>query len=142
MINERLKKIRETLKLNQNDFASKLNLQRNSISLIENGKRNLSDRTIKDICTKFNVNEEWLLYGTGEMFYTNKKSIVDMLVEKYNLNDMVKSCIEVLVTLDDNEVATLTKYIKEVADKYNDYTDNKKVLENTNNALTDDEIEQ
>lgn len=118
MINERLKKIRETLKLSQSEFAKKLNLQRNSISLVENGKRNLSDRTIQDICNKFNVNEEWLREGKGEMFCQDEKSIVNELVAKYNLDDIVKSCLDVLVTLEPEEIKPLLDYIKKVAVKY------------------------
>ncbi len=118
MINERLKEIRETLKLSQSEFAKKLNLQRNSISLVENGKRNLSDRTIQDICNKFNVNEEWLRDGIGEMFCQDEKSIVNELVVKYNLDDIVKSCLDVLVTLEPEEIKPLLDYIKKVALKY------------------------
>ena len=66
MVNNNIKELRENiLKLSQDSFAQKIGLQRNTISLIENGKRNPSDRTIKDICKTFNVNENWLLTGNG-----------------------------------------------------------------------------
>lgn len=67
-INTQIKKIRELLGLSQSVFAEELNLQRNSISLIENGKRNPSERTINDICNKFNVNKKYLISGEGEPF--------------------------------------------------------------------------
>lgn len=66
MVNDNIKELRENiLNLSQDSFAQKIGLQRNTISLIENGKRNPSDRTIKDICKTFNVNENWLLTGNG-----------------------------------------------------------------------------
>ncbi|MDU2672616.1 MAG: helix-turn-helix transcriptional regulator [Clostridium sp.] len=66
MVNDNIKNLRENiLNLSQDNFAKKIGLQRNTISLIENGKRNPSDRTIKDICKTFNVNENWLLTGNG-----------------------------------------------------------------------------
>lgn len=66
MVNNNIKELRENiLNLSQDSFAQKIGLQRNTISLIENGKRNPSDRTIKDICKTFNVNENWLLTGNG-----------------------------------------------------------------------------
>ena len=60
LINDRIKLIRESVRLSQSEFAEKLNLKRNSISLMEGGKRNPSNRTINDICKVFNVSEEWL----------------------------------------------------------------------------------
>lgn len=67
-INERIKTIREDRKLSQSEFADMLDLKRNSISLIELGKRNPSDRTINDICREFSVNEHWLRTGEGEPY--------------------------------------------------------------------------
>lgn len=67
LVNNNIKELRENiLNLSQDKFAQKIGLQRNTISLIENGKRNPSDRTIKDICKTFNVNENWLLTGNGD----------------------------------------------------------------------------
>lgn len=43
-------------------------MKQNSIALIESGKRNLSSQAILGICREFNVNEEWLRTGQGEMF--------------------------------------------------------------------------
>lgn len=65
---ERIVQLRTALKLSQAKFAEKINLSRNFIGLVECGDRNLSDRTITDICQTFNVNEEWLRTGDGEMF--------------------------------------------------------------------------
>lgn len=67
-MNERIKTIREDRKLSQSEFADMLDLKRNSISLIELGKRNPSDRTINDICKEFSVNEHWLRTGEGEPY--------------------------------------------------------------------------
>ena len=67
-MNTRISSIRRSLNYKQDDFAEKLGLTKNFISLIETGKREPSDRTIKDICREFNVNEEWLRTGAGEMF--------------------------------------------------------------------------
>ena len=67
-LKDRLLYIRRNAKLNQEDFAKKLGLTKNYISLVETGNRVPSDRTIKDICREFNVNEHWLRTGEGEMF--------------------------------------------------------------------------
>ena len=68
-MNTRIKELRNYLKLNQKDFGNSIGL-RSSISEIENGKAPITERTIIAICSKFNVNEEWLKTGRGEMFVT------------------------------------------------------------------------
>lgn len=65
---DRILSLRESLGANQEEFAKRIGVSRNFISLVETGKRNLSDRTIADICREFNVNEIWLRTGEGEMF--------------------------------------------------------------------------
>lgn len=86
-MNERIKELRETLKLNQADFAEMLNLKRNSISLIEVGKRNPSDRTISDICQKFSVSESWIREGTGDMFVKTPSSTMEQLKKEFDLDE-------------------------------------------------------
>lgn len=67
-MNSRIALVRKQKKCKQDDFAESLGLTKNFISLIETGKREPSERTIKDICRVYNVNEAWLRTGEGEMF--------------------------------------------------------------------------
>lgn len=66
-MHKRVVDVRKQFNLTQGEFAAKLGLTRNFISLIENGNRDPSDRTISDICREFNVSEQWLRTGEGEM---------------------------------------------------------------------------
>lgn len=68
VINKRLKQVRQSYGLTQQQFAESINVSRNYIGLIEIGQREPSDRTISDICREFNVNEKWLRTGEGSMF--------------------------------------------------------------------------
>lgn len=67
-MNKRLRELRKSLKLTQQDFGSKIGLSNTSIGNIENGVINLTDRNISLICSTYNVNESWLRDGKGEMF--------------------------------------------------------------------------
>ena len=49
----------------QQAFADKLNISRSQLSYYESGTVTIPDRSVKDICDKFGINEEWLRYGTG-----------------------------------------------------------------------------
>lgn len=64
---ERIIQIREQAGLSQEKFAEKLGLSRNFINQVENGKKNVSKRTVSDICETFDISENWLMAGTGDM---------------------------------------------------------------------------
>ncbi len=70
---ERIKKLRKDLNMSQDTFAKKLSLTKNYISLVENGSRNLSEQSLKLLCSMFNVNEEWLRTGIGEPYIEKSK---------------------------------------------------------------------
>lgn len=67
-MNERLKRLRKTLDLTQQEFADRVGIKRNTMSTYESGRNQPIDAVISLICREFNVNEEWLRNGTGEMF--------------------------------------------------------------------------
>ncbi len=67
-MNVRIAEVRKAVNLTQEKFAAQLGLSRNFLWMIEKGDRIPSDRTIADICREFNVNENWLRTGDGEMF--------------------------------------------------------------------------
>lgn len=61
----RLKRIRSENKLTQEEFGRKIGIGKTSVSKLESGENNPSERTIKLICSEFNVNEHWLRTGEG-----------------------------------------------------------------------------
>jgi transcriptional regulator with XRE-family HTH domain len=64
-LNTRIKEIRSDANLSQEEFAKRLNISRGQVACYETGRRSLSNRTILDICDKFDINEEWLRCGEG-----------------------------------------------------------------------------
>ena len=78
---DRFKELRKELNVTQQEFADKLKISRNFVAQIEMGSKVPSDRTIDDVCREFNVNEEWLRTGNGDMFVPgikdkDRKSVV------------------------------------------------------------------
>ena len=65
---ERIRAVRKALKLNQGEFAERLGMQGAALSMIEVGDNPLTEKNIKLVCMTFNVNENWLRTGRGEMF--------------------------------------------------------------------------
>ncbi|MBQ3513475.1 MAG: helix-turn-helix transcriptional regulator [Lachnospiraceae bacterium] len=67
-MNERVKELRTALGLSAEKFGERVGVTRSAISRIENGVVNITEQMQKSICREFNVNEEWLRNGAGEMF--------------------------------------------------------------------------
>ena len=97
---ERLKKIRTALNLTQSEFAEQLRLQRNTISILETGKRNPSERTIDDICNIFNVSKEYLLNGTEPMFTQTYSDTMEQLKKEFNLDEFSFNLVHEYLKLD------------------------------------------
>lgn len=112
-MNSRLKYLRESLELSQEKFGSIIHLSQDHISSLEKGRRNITERTISNICDKFNINEEWLRYGTGEM----KKDITDDI----DAPDDIKLLLKKFLLLNDSDKIKmeniLDSFIKEESKK-------------------------
>jgi len=67
-MNERLKELRKALDMSGEAFGQRIGITRATVSRIESGIIELTDRNITLICKEFHVNEEWLRDGTGDMF--------------------------------------------------------------------------
>jgi len=113
---ERLKYIRKTLNLTQKNFAKKIGMSRSGYSQIETSDRPISDRLIKSICMAFNVNENWLRTGEGEMFIKVEDSIFKQLSEKYNLNEKDLSFIKHYLNMNPQNRQYLLNMILNMAD--------------------------
>ena len=81
-MNVRLKQLRKALNFTQQEFADRLKIKRNTVATYETGKSNPSDAAVSLICREFNVNEEWLRTGAGEMFKAAPSSVLDALAEQ------------------------------------------------------------
>lgn len=66
-INKRLKELRKILGMSQVDFGNRLHVSHGSITAWENGAPIPKSRIVA-ISQAFNVNEEWLEHGIGDMF--------------------------------------------------------------------------
>lgn len=66
---DRIKAVRLSEGLSQEKFGARIKISGASVSLLESGRNNASEQTRSLICTEFNVNEQWLRTGKGEMKY-------------------------------------------------------------------------
>jgi len=73
-IGDRIKIVREAKEKSQRDFASSIKISQPALAMFENGQREPKPIHIEQICSKYNINEDWLQTGEGEM--ESKKSII------------------------------------------------------------------
>lgn len=114
-MNERLKKLRKSLELTQQKFADKLGVKRNTVGQWECGINALTDHVIFSICREFNVNEEWLRNGTGEMFKATPHSTLDELAQQYHFSSNDYVIVEQFSNLNREERDVILNFIKKVA---------------------------
>ncbi|MGN0393865.1 MAG: helix-turn-helix domain-containing protein [Coprococcus sp.] len=119
-VHERIKELRKNhLKMSQTAFGEKLGVSRSVINNIElnvlaRPEQKLS--LMKLICKEFNVNEEWLLNGTGDMF-GNKEAEYNTLIDQIMVgeNELAKNIFKTFTAFDKADWEALGKMIE----KYN-----------------------
>ena len=97
-MNKRIKSIRESLNLSQEEMGKAIGLTRSGISNIESGQRAVSERHVKLLHSAFNVNEHWLRTGEGEMFNPTNTSL-DALAAANNIDPVTRAIVEGLIEM-------------------------------------------
>ncbi len=114
--NERLKKLRKTLDLTQQEFADKIGIKRNTMAQYEIGRNEPIDAVIISICREFNVSENWLRTGEGEMFNSSDDEYIAMIDRiMAGENEFAKNIFKTFAMFDDADWNALNKMIE----KYN-----------------------
>ena len=118
-MNDRLKKLRKALDLTQQEFADRIGVKRNSLANYETGRNTPIDAIIVSICREFNVNEEWLRTGAGDMFLpvdrnTDLARLTKLLLNEEN-DSFKKRFVSMLANLTVEEWEFLERKAKELA---------------------------
>lgn len=116
-INERIKEIRLALNLTMEQFGQHIGLKKSAISLMESGKNKPSTQTIYSICREFNVNQEWLLNGIGEMFIKTDNSIIEALRLEYTLDELDIEVLKIFLSMEEQERKVLINFATQLAEK-------------------------
>jgi len=105
-MNERLNLLRKELRLSQEEFGKRLGVGKSAISYLESGRSSLTDQMIKLICKEFNVSEDWIRTGNGEMRNVLEEDetarfVGELLFDTDNpFYDIIKEVIRTYVELD------------------------------------------
>lgn len=117
---ERVKELRKTLGLTMEKFGDRLGVTKVAISNIERGNRKLTEQMLRSICREFDVSEDWLRTGEGEMFLPVSRERKLARLTKNILNEESTSFknrfISMLAGLTEEEWAFLERKAKELLD--------------------------
>lgn len=122
-INERIQDVRKNLGLSRRAFGKKLGVSESVIVNIEFdrlAKPEQKEPIYKLICREFNVNEDWLRTGEGEMFVQRTKNQIitdflgDLIMEDATFK---KRLIEALAELDERDWESLEKLATKLTSK-------------------------
>ena len=124
-IGERIKMVREAQpgkkKMNQTKFGEILGVTRDAMANIELGRVEPTDLFIKHLCATFDVSEEWLREGKGEMNVTLSRSeeiarFAGRLMKEDD-DSFRKRLLEALAQLSESEWAVLEGIAEKLAQK-------------------------
>lgn len=114
---DRLKLLRNTKGLTQQEFADAIGIQRGTYAKYEVGRNEPIDAVIRLICQTFHVNENWLRTGVGEMYLETKKDDdIDRLINEM-LNDETaerkKRLVTAILRLSPEQIEKGVEWMKE-----------------------------
>lgn len=115
-MNKRIKKLRKTLDLTQQEFASRIGSVQNTITGYETGRRTPSNQVISLICKTFNVSETWLRTGEGEMFVPESNETLGALIQERGLSNREYILVERFLELRPEIRDGILEYCTKVAE--------------------------
>lgn len=120
-MNERLRKLRKSLDMTQQNFGARISVKGNTVAQWESGRNEPSDSTIFLICREFNVNEDWLRTGNGEMFVEETPDEEFMRMAKAvasgdtEADRMIRRTLMYFYEMDDLGRKTLMNFVKYIS---------------------------
>lgn len=114
---DRIKQIRKSNNLTQQEFARRLGVSRSGVASYETGEREPISAVISLICREFDVSEDWLRYGIGKMQRSaSREQEIEALVNsalKGN-NEFKKAVIQAICSRTDKELEVLDALLSDI----------------------------
>ena len=112
-INERIKYFRkDVLHINQKEFASALGVTQSGVSYMEQSGSNVSDSSVKTICTIYNLNEDWLRAGAEPMYIEAPTFNLDEFLKNRGATDLELNIVKAYFELEPDVRRQLVEHFK------------------------------
>lgn len=113
---ERIRSVRVAQNLTQQEFADKIGCARSTVTNYELDQKMPLNPVIATICREFNVSEDWLRTGEGEMRIPRSRDeeISYMVGKAMNGNPLQKAVIRMICSRSEDELEALDKMLKDL----------------------------
>lgn len=119
-MDERIKELRKALGLTQQKFADAIGVRQNTVAQYEMGRNPPNDTVVTLISREFNVSEEWLRTGKGEMFIPKSRNeeLFEFAAEAAENPESVKGqFLAVMARLTDEQWEVLAEIAQKFAEE-------------------------
>lgn len=114
-MNERVKRLRQLLNINQAEFGARLGVTSATISRIESGERAITEQMALSISREFSVNSEWLRKGVGVVFKNKDSMETEQFYAKNGLDDMDRRIFEAYIALPESKRRVFKEFVLRIA---------------------------
>lgn len=139
-MHERIAKIIDVIGLKKIEFAKRLGISAPFASELCTGAKKPSDRTIADICREFNVSEDWLRTGKGEMFSATPETLAEKLSREYGLDALGCQIMAAYLKLDEQDRLAVGRLIQNIIDERTIPSPVAKIPTKLPQKMTDEEL--
>ena len=108
---KRLKQIRHNKNLTQREFSELLGTTRDAYASYETGRVVPALSFVKLVCSKFDINEEWLLNGTEPMCTSGNDNLINKIATEYKLDDFQQKLIQKYLELTEQQKSSVKAFL-------------------------------
>ena len=114
-IGKRITHIREEFNLSKEKFGNVFGVTGDAIYNIENARnKTLNMPLIISIATQYGINKDWILCGSGEKYKKSNETLIDELVNSYNLSFYGEQIIKTYLELDNEKKKKIDEFIEKL----------------------------
>lgn len=112
-MNDRIRMVRESNELSMRKFGNRIGISSGAVSMLESGKNNPSEQTIRAICSEFHVSREWLEYGVGDMEEKTEPTDVELSARILTgQNENKRKLLRILADMPDELLDSMMDYLE------------------------------
>lgn len=116
-IGKRIYHLRKTLGLSMEKFGEKICITKSSVNSLEKDVNTPSEQTFKLICKEYKVDPFWLKTGEGDMFTAIPETVIDVLIDEFDLDDRDRLLLEAYLEASKEQQNAIKDFLLSLAKK-------------------------